>query len=90
MLKHVGSTDVTLKEVEGGYHELLMGPEKEQVRVDIRDWLLVHAAVPTARSAEELTVPEPQATGAVTATQAPSAEDGANAVTEEAAGGTAK
>ncbi|KAG2496090.1 hypothetical protein HYH03_005693 [Edaphochlamys debaryana] len=42
-LKHVPSPDVTLHEVEGGYHELLQGPEKEQVRAQIRDWVLDRA-----------------------------------------------
>ncbi|GFR39691.1 hypothetical protein Agub_g166 [Astrephomene gubernaculifera] len=37
------SPDVTLREVAGGYHELLHGPEKEQVRGDIRDWVLQRA-----------------------------------------------
>ncbi|KXZ55182.1 hypothetical protein GPECTOR_3g328 [Gonium pectorale] len=42
-LKAVSSTDVTLKEVEGGYHELLHGPEKETVRAFIQAWILEHA-----------------------------------------------
>ncbi len=43
-LAAISSSDITLKEVEGGYHELLFGPEKEQVRQWIMDWILAHAA----------------------------------------------
>ncbi|KAG2448537.1 hypothetical protein HYH02_006428 [Chlamydomonas schloesseri] len=42
-LKHVSSTDVTLKEVPQGRHELLFGPEKDEVRAEMRDWILAHA-----------------------------------------------
>ena len=37
------SKDVTLTEMPGGYHELIMGPEKEQVIPMVRDWILAHA-----------------------------------------------
>ncbi|KXZ55183.1 hypothetical protein GPECTOR_3g329 [Gonium pectorale] len=43
-LKAVSSTDVTLKEVEGGYHDLLHGPEKDEVNALVRDWILERAA----------------------------------------------
>ena len=34
------SKDKTLIEIPGGYHELIMGPEKEQVIAMVRDWIL--------------------------------------------------
>ena len=37
------SKDKTLNEVPGGYHELIMGPEKEQVIVMVRDWILARS-----------------------------------------------
>ena len=40
-LAHARSSPCT-----GGYHELLLGPEKDDVVVAIRDWLLTHS--PTA------------------------------------------
>lgn len=39
----ISSTDKTLAVVEGGYHELLMGPQKEQCMATISDWVLQHA-----------------------------------------------
>lgn len=36
----ISSTDKTLSMVEGGYHELLMGPQKEQCMSTISDWVL--------------------------------------------------
>ncbi|PNH07837.1 Monoglyceride lipase [Tetrabaena socialis] len=51
-LKHVGSTDVTLHEVAGGYHELLYGPEKEEVKALISAWVLAKAAAAAAAARE--------------------------------------
>ena len=31
-----------------GFHELLLGPEKEDVFGAVRDWILTHAARPAA------------------------------------------
>ncbi len=33
----------------GGYHELLLGPEKDEVIGAVRDWILAHAAAPSAK-----------------------------------------
>ncbi|GLC59571.1 hypothetical protein PLESTB_001501600 [Pleodorina starrii] len=80
MLKHVSSTDVKLIEVEGGYHELLMGPEKEQVRAGIRDWLLAHAearaeaVVPADEKADAVAAEDKEAPPAAAATAATPAE----------------
>lgn len=38
----ISSTDKTLNMVEGGYHELLMGPQKEQCMSASADWILQH------------------------------------------------
>lgn len=38
----ISSSDKTLSLVEGGYHELLMGPQKEQCKSTIADWILQH------------------------------------------------
>lgn len=43
------SKDATLKEIPGGYHELIMGPEKEQVIPMIIDWILAHAGTNAAK-----------------------------------------
>jgi acylglycerol lipase len=40
LLQNCQSQDVTLNVVPGGYHELFMGPEKEQVTSALRDWML--------------------------------------------------
>ncbi len=40
LLQNCQSQDVTLNVVPGGYHELFMGPEKEQVTSALRDWIL--------------------------------------------------
>lgn len=43
------SKDKTLNEVPGGYHELIMGPEKEQVIAMVRDWMLARSGKNTAK-----------------------------------------
>ncbi len=43
LLRNASSRDVTLFEVEGGYHELFMGPEKDIVMQRMIQWLLQHA-----------------------------------------------
>lgn len=50
-LAQVSSTDKTLVEVAGGYHELQHGPEKAQVLKGIADWVLQHAAAAPAVAA---------------------------------------
>ena len=40
LLENCCSDDVTLNVVEHGYHELFLGPEKEQVTHTLSDWLL--------------------------------------------------
>jgi alpha-beta hydrolase superfamily lysophospholipase len=43
LLKKCASPDVTLHEVVGGYHELFMGPEKDDVMRRINQWILHQA-----------------------------------------------
>ena len=43
------SKDKTLNEVPGGYHELIMGPEKEQVIAMVKDWILARSGRNTAK-----------------------------------------
>ena len=43
LLKNAASRDVTLYEVPGGYHELFMGPEKDDITDHILAWVLEHA-----------------------------------------------
>ena len=43
----IASPDKTLDVIQGGYHELLMGPEKEEVVKKMLAWIDQHA--PTAR-----------------------------------------
>ena len=43
LLQASQSKDKTLNEVPDGYHELLMGPEKEQVTATVAEWILAHA-----------------------------------------------
>lgn len=50
-LAAVPSKDVTLVEIEGGYHELLLGPEKERVWKLFIDWMTEHAAKAAAQAA---------------------------------------
>ena len=49
LVKAAQSQDKTLHEVEGGYHELLMGPEKEGVMSLVQDWILSRATSGAAR-----------------------------------------
>ncbi|GIL91124.1 hypothetical protein Vretimale_9569 [Volvox reticuliferus] len=86
MLKHVSSTDVTLEEVAGGYHELLHGPEKEAVRKSIGDWILAHATAAPAATADKQAAAE-QAQSASDAA-APATEDEKAPTAEPAAGNT--
>ncbi|GLI60601.1 hypothetical protein VaNZ11_002774 [Volvox africanus] len=96
MLKHVSSTDVTLEEVAGGYHELLHGPEKEAVRKSIGDWILAHATVAPGAAADEAPTASEQAQEASDAggtakegEEAPTTEPvGASSVSASAAGPT--
>lgn len=55
LLRNCSSRDVTLFEVEGGYHELFMGPEKDLVMQRIIQWVLQHAelASSAARNAAD-------------------------------------
>ena len=43
LLSNAASRDVTLYEVPGGYHELFMGPEKDDIIAHINAWVLEHA-----------------------------------------------
>lgn len=38
----VSSTDKTFDEIPGGYHELLMGPQKEECYQKMSTWMLAH------------------------------------------------
>ena len=49
LLQACQSKDVTLNELPGGYHELIMGPEKEQVIPMVREWILAHAGTTAAK-----------------------------------------
>ena len=49
LLQSSHSKDKTLNEVPGGYHELIMGPEKEQVIALVRDWILARSRTSTAK-----------------------------------------
>ena len=49
LLQACQSKDITLKEMPGGYYELTMGPEKEQVIPMIREWILAHAGTTAAK-----------------------------------------
>jgi hypothetical protein len=82
LLSTVGSTDKTFKEVPGGYHELLLGPEKEQCGQWVVDWILGHAKsqpkaagtpateVPSAAASSTAPSAAVPATGSATATTA--------------------
>jgi alpha-beta hydrolase superfamily lysophospholipase len=39
LLRNAASRDVTLYEVPGGYHELFMGPEKDDITDRIVGWI---------------------------------------------------
>ncbi len=49
LLETCQSKDITLNEMPGGYHELIMGPEKEQVIPMVREWILAHAGSSPAK-----------------------------------------
>lgn len=49
LLAAAASTDKELKEFPGGYHELLMGPEKEEAAKTLKDWILKHCPEPEAK-----------------------------------------
>ena len=49
LLQSSQSKDKTLKEISGGYHELLMGPEKEDVISLVKDWMLSHSGTSSAK-----------------------------------------
>ena len=49
LLASAASTDTELKEFAGGFHELLLGPEKEDTFVTLRDWILRHSREPDAK-----------------------------------------
>lgn len=49
LLQVCQSKDQTLKEIPGGYHELLMGPEKEEVIPLVREWILTHSSTNAAK-----------------------------------------
>lgn len=52
LLKNASSRDVTLFEVEGGYHELFMGPEKDIVMQRMIQWLLQHAEIASSPASD--------------------------------------
>jgi acylglycerol lipase len=43
-MSKISSTDKTLEVVKGGYHELLLGPQKDRCFDSISKWILDHAA----------------------------------------------
>ena len=43
LLKNCSSRDVTLFEVQGGYHELFVGPERDVVMQRLIGWVLHQA-----------------------------------------------
>lgn len=49
LLAAAASTNKELKEFPGGYHELLMGPEKEEAAKTLKDWILKHCPEPEAK-----------------------------------------
>ncbi|KAL3161797.1 hypothetical protein ABBQ38_008889 [Trebouxia sp. C0009 RCD-2024] len=49
LVQSSNSKDKTLNEIPGGYHELIMGPEKEQVIAMVRDWILARSGTNTAK-----------------------------------------
>jgi hypothetical protein len=49
LLQACQSKDITLNEMPGGYHELIMGPEKEQVIPMVTEWILAHAGTAAAK-----------------------------------------
>lgn len=53
LLKNAASRDVTLYEVPGGYHELFMGPEKDDITNRIVGWILDQVQLKTETSRQE-------------------------------------
>lgn len=53
LLKNAASRDVTLYEVPGGYHELFMGPEKDDITNRIVGWILDQAQLKAETSRQE-------------------------------------
>ena len=49
LLESARSQDKELKEFPGGYHELLMGPEKGEAAQTLIDWLGRHSPDPPAK-----------------------------------------
>ncbi len=49
LLESARSQDKELKEFPGGYHELLMGPEKGEAAQTLVDWLGRHSSDPPAK-----------------------------------------
>ena len=53
LLRNAASRDVTLYEVPGGYHELFMGPEKDDIIAHINAWILEHAELRAAHDQQQ-------------------------------------
>ncbi|CAL5222462.1 g4830 [Coccomyxa viridis] len=53
LLRNAASRDVTLYEVPGGYHELFMGPEKDDIIAHINAWVLEHAELKAAHDQQQ-------------------------------------
>lgn len=49
----VSSRDKTFKQVEGGFHEMLMGDEKVDSTQGIIDWVRAHVGKPWQQQGEE-------------------------------------
>jgi alpha-beta hydrolase superfamily lysophospholipase len=49
LLASAASRDKQLREFPGGFHELLMGPEKAEAAATLREWILKHASDPAAK-----------------------------------------
>lgn len=49
LLAAAASKDKELREFPGGYHELLMGPEKEEAARTLKEWILNHSPEPEAK-----------------------------------------
>lgn len=47
LLASAASKDKQLKVFPGGFHELLMGPEKIDAVATLRNWILEHASEPS-------------------------------------------
>lgn len=50
LLRNCSSRDVTLFEVQGGYHELFVGPERDLVMQRLTAWVLHQAELASSRS----------------------------------------